>query len=150
MSGEITIRKAVLSDIPAIVALAIESVSKDPIPVKNDEAAMAAMCRALIGHPSHFVWVSEQGGRVVACVGAQVNRGFWFRGTQCSVLLFYTASPGGCVPLLRKFAEWVKSRPAIKIAVFELEEHADPRIAKFLGRLGFDRQSTNVSFVRRK
>jgi hypothetical protein len=146
----LVIRKAVLADIPAIVSLAVESVSRDPLPVKVDEDAMRAMCVSLIGHPSHFVWVSEVDGAVVACVGAQVSKGFWFRGCQASVLLFFTRHAGACVPLLRRYADWVKTRPVIKIAVFELEPTADPRLARVLYRFGFQRQSMNCAYIRGK
>jgi hypothetical protein len=143
----LVIRKALLGDIPAIISLAVESVSRDPLPVRIDEEAMRAMCVSLIGHPSHFVWVAELGG-VVSCVGAQVSKGFWFRGTQASVLLFVSRHAGACVPLLRRYADWVKSRPAIKVAVFELEPTADPRLARVLYRFGFKRQSLNCAYIK--
>ncbi|MEY4951779.1 MAG: hypothetical protein RL299_203, partial [Pseudomonadota bacterium] len=53
-----------------------------------------------------------------------------------------------CMPLLRRFAEWVKSRPVIKLAVFELEPGADERLEFALARLGFGRKSTNMVYVR--
>lgn len=143
-----TIRKAVLSDVQAIVDLAVKSVSNDPIPVRVDRDAMVEMARQTIGHPSHFVWVGERDGRVSSCVAGIVQKGFWFHGAQCSVVLFYADKPGDGARLLKKFAEWVKSRPSIKVAVFELEPEADPRIADFLFKLGFTRQSSNLSFVR--
>jgi len=144
-----TIRRAVIADLPAIVELAVESVSIDPIPVVIDEDGMTATGRSLIGHPSHFVWVGmDSSGKVDAAVAAMVQPGFWFRGTQCSVLLFYARKPGNGARLLKKLAEWIKGRPSIKIAVFELEPKADPRIAQFLRDQGFTRQSTNMSFIR--
>lgn len=142
------IRPAKLSDIPDIVALAVESVSRDPLPVKNDEAAMEAMARQLIGNPAHFIWVGVQDGEVTACVAAIVQPGFWFRGLQASVLLFYAQRPGVGALLLRKFAAWVKSRSGIKVAVFELEPGADPRIESLLSRIGFARKSANMTYTR--
>jgi len=144
----VTIRRAVLADLPQIIELAVESVSRDPLPVKIDREGMAATGRQLIGHPSHFVWVAEAGGRITSCVAACVQKGFWFRGCQCSIVLFYARTPGGGVSLLREFAQWVKSRPAIKLAVFELEPNVDHRIERLLARLGFDRKSNNATYVR--
>jgi hypothetical protein len=140
-------RKATLQDIPAIVDIAVESVSVDALPVKIDKVAMADMIRQCL-NPAHFVRVTEVDGVVVAAMVALVQQGFWFHRMQCSVLLYYTRVPGGSVPLLREFAKWVKSRSAIKLAIFELEPGADPRLVKFLNRLGFDRESTNATYVR--
>lgn len=140
-------RKATMQDIPAIVDIAVESVSIDPLPVKIDRDAMADTVRTCL-NPAHFVWVAEHGGKVVAAVVACVQQGFWFHKMQCSVLLYYTRVPGAGAPLLREFARWVKSRSAIKLAVFELEPNADPRLVKFLSRLGFARESLNLTYTR--
>ena len=142
------IRNARIADVPAIVDIAVESVSRDPLPVKIDREAMAAMARSLIGNPAHFIWVAEHDGQVAACVAAQVGPGFWFRGLQASVLLFYARTPSAGALLLRKFAQWCKSRSGIKLAVFELEPNVDPRIERLLNRLGFGRKSSNLTLVR--
>jgi N-acetylglutamate synthase-like GNAT family acetyltransferase len=144
---KIVCRKAKLEDIPAIVDIAVESVSRDPLPVKINRESMADTARTCL-NPAHFMWVAEQDGKVVASVAACVQESFWFNKLQCSVLLYYTQVPGAGLPLLREFARWVKSRSAIKLAVMELEPGADPRLVKFLNRLGFARESLNVSYVR--
>ena len=140
-------RKATPADIGAIVDIAVESVSKDPLPVKIDKAAMADTARTCL-NPAHFMWVAESDGVVVAAVAACVQPSFWFSKLQCSVLLYYTRVPGAGVPLMREFAKWVKSRSAIKLAVIELEPGADPRLVKFLKRLGFARESLNLTYTR--
>ena len=145
---KIVCRKARLDDVPAIVDLAVESVSHDPLPVKIDRAAMEQTTRSAI-NLAHFVWVAEVEGKVVAAVGAVVQPSFWFEKLQCSVLLYYSRVPGAGIPLLREFAKWVKSRSAIKVAVLELEPSADPRLVKFLKRVGFERESLNLSYVRK-
>lgn len=145
--SKIVCRRAMLADVPAIVDIAVESVSRDPLPVKLDREAMAATARQAL-NPAHFLWVSEVDGKVVGAVGAMVQPGFWFHRLQCSVMLYHGA-PGAVVPLLREFARWVKSRSAIKVAVMELEPGADPRLLRFMRRLGFDRESANVAYVRR-
>lgn len=140
-------RRAKLSDVKDIVEIAVESVSRDPLPLKIDREAMAAMARECI-NPAHFLWVAEEDGKVVAAVAAHVSPGFWFHKLQASVLLYYTRKPGAGLPLLREFARWIKSRSAIKLAIFELEPDADPRLVKFLKKLGFERESLNLSYVR--
>jgi hypothetical protein len=140
-------RKATPSDIDAIVDIAIESVSNDPLPVKIDRNAMADTARSCL-NPAHFMWVAEHEGKVVAAFAACVQQGFWFHKMQCSVLLYYTRVPGAGIALMREFAKWVKSRSAIKLAIIELEPGADPRLVEFFKRLGFTRESTNLTYVR--
>jgi N-acetylglutamate synthase-like GNAT family acetyltransferase len=144
---KIICRKAKLDDIPAIVDIAVESVSRDPLPVKINREAMADTARTCL-NPAHFMWVAEQDGKVVASVAACVQESFWFSKLQCSVLLYYTRVPGAGLPLMREFARWVKSRSAIKVAVMELEPDADPRLVRFLKRVGFARESLNLTYVR--
>lgn len=140
-------RKATLADVNDIVDIAVESVSQDPLPVRIDREAMADMARECMG-PAHFLWVSEKDGKVVAAMGACTQKGFWFERLQCSVLLYYTRVAGAGLQLMREFARWVKSRPAIKLAIVELEPGADPRLIKFFKRVGFARESLNLTYVR--
>lgn len=140
-------RKATMNDINAIVDIAVESVSQDPLPVKIDREAMAETARTAL-NPAHFLWVAEHEGKVVAAMGAVVQPSFWFTKLQCSVLLYYTRVAGAGLPLIREFAKWVKSRPAIKVAVVELEPGVDPRLVRFFKRVGFERESLNLSYVR--
>jgi hypothetical protein len=143
----IVYRKARLDDVSAIVDIAVESVSRDPLPVKIDREAMAETARTLL-NPAHFLWVAESKGKVVAAVAACVQPSFWFEKLQCSVLLYFTRVPMAGVGLLRRFAEWVKGRSGIKLAIIELEPGADPRLVRYLKRLGFARESLNLSYVR--
>lgn len=139
-------RPAKHSDIDAIVDLAVASVSVDPLPVRVSRPYMRAKALELVGHPSHFVWVAEDGGKVVACLAAQVMEGFWFERSQCSVLLFYGAR---VARLFRLFAQWLEGRSRIKLAVIEFEPHVDPRLVEYVRRLGFERQSINLTYVRK-
>lgn len=142
------LRPAKQADIPAIVELAIKSVSRDPLPLTPDPDRMASMAASLIGNPAHFVWVGETDGKVTSCVGAQVGPGFWFRGLQASVLLYFAETPGQGGLLIVKLARWCKSRSGIKLAVFETEPDTDPRLDRLLVRLGFGRKSNNWTYVR--
>ena len=141
-------RPAQLADVPAIRDLAIESVQRDPLPVTVSREAICESARALIGKAMHFAWVAEQDGQVVASVCAQSAYGFWFERQQCSVLLYYGRVPHSVAPLLLRLARWIKSRPAIKLAVIELEPSAPAELVRFVARLGFDRQSVNATYVR--
>jgi hypothetical protein len=142
------IRKATLADVPAIVDIAVESVTQNPLPVRICRESMADTAREAIAGNQHFVWVSEIDGEVVAAVGAMSERSFWYERQQCSMMLYYTRVPGEGVKLLREFGRWVKARPVIKIAVIEMEPDADPRLIKLINRIGFFRLSMNCTYVR--
>ena len=140
-------RKATMSDVPAIVDIAVESVSQDPLPLTVDRESMAETAKACLG-PAHFMWVAEKDGVVVAAFAACVQKSFWFTRMNCSVLLYYTRVAGAGLPLIREFAKWVKSRSAIKMAIIELEPNVDARLVKFFKRVGFARESLNLTYVR--
>lgn len=140
-------RKAKPDDVPAIVDLAVESVERDPIPVRVNRASMKATAMTCL-NPAHFMWVTEKDGEVVAAVAACAQRSFWYDGLQVSVLLYYSRTPNAGIGLMREFARWCKGRHGIKSAVLELEPGADPRLIKFLKRVGFARESVNLTYVR--
>jgi hypothetical protein len=141
-------RKAKLEDVPAIVELAVISVSNDPLPVKIDKLSMADTAKVCL-NPAHFLWVAEdEDGKVVAAFAACVQKSFWFERMQCSVLLYYTTVKGAGIQLIREFARWVKSRSGIKVAVISLEPGVDERLVKFFKRVGFSRESLNLTYVR--
>ena len=141
------IRKATIHDIPAIVDIAVESVSQNPLPVRIDKEAMTDTAKEALGN-QHFLWVSEIKGEVVGAVGAMSYPSFWHERNQCSVMLYYSRVVGEGIKLLRQLMRWVKSRPVIKVLVMELEPDSDPRIINFLKRIGMNRISTNVSYIR--
>lgn len=141
------IRKAVPKDMNSIVDLAIESVSRNPLPVIIDRDAMKDQALACMG-PAHFLWVSEIDGEVVGAVAAYTQPSFWHERNVCSVLLYFTRVPGEGIKLLRELASWVKSRPAIKVCMMEMEPETDPRLIRFMRRLGFTRESQNIAYVR--
>lgn len=142
------IREAKPSDIEAILEIAVESVSNNPLPVRICRTSMSDTIRAAISGKQHFVWVAEKDGEVVAAVGAMSQPSFWFERQQCSVLLYYSRVPNLGAQLIRQLVRWVKSRPVIKVLVLELEPEADPRLISFLKRLGLSRESTNLCYVR--
>lgn len=143
------IRRATISDIGAIVELAEEAVSIDPIDVKTDPRAMWKMASQCL-QPAHFLMVDERDGKVVAAVAAVVEKSFWYRGLQCSVLLHYSRAHGGWARLMIELSRWVKSRSGIKAAVIEMEPHHDERMRRFLARIGFGRRSSNMTYLRGK
>src|SRR3989344_5023091 len=96
------IRIAKPQDIPAIVDLAVESVSLNPIPVRIDRDCMREAAMECLG-PAHFLMVSEIDGEVVAAVAASTHKSFWFERNCVSVLLYYTRRSGEGLKLMREF-----------------------------------------------
>lgn len=138
------LRRANIHDLPTIVELAVESVSINPIPVRIDRQAMYDTAKEALNNP-HFLWVNEEDGKVVGALVALCAPGFWFERNQVSVYLYYGK---GVLKLFKKFMEWVQGRPAIKIVVVELEPETDPRLTKYLKKLGLIRESVNLTWVR--
>ena len=141
------IRRAKPQDVDAIVSLAVESVSTvAPISVEINRAAMADNTLFCM-QPAHYLYVSEIGGEVVAAVGAAVTPSHCFVKLSCCVLLHYSRAPGEWVRLMKHFSKWVEGRSAIKTAILEVED-SNPKIIRFMDRLGFSRQTTNCMYVR--
>jgi len=142
-------RRAAPSDVPAIAALAVEAVSRvNDASLEVDMQGVTRLATVLCSRPAHFCWVSEVDGQVVGALAAEVNDGFWFKGKQANVVMFYCKVPLDGGRLIKKFASWLRPRTAIKLAVFSLEWDADPKIARFLARLGFDRNYPQQTWVR--
>ncbi|WP_445012165.1 GNAT family N-acetyltransferase [Vreelandella stevensii] len=143
------VRKAKPQDVPAIVELAVESVNIiAPIPeLKIDRDAMRETVMLCL-QPAHLCLVAEHDGVVVGAVVAQVLPGFWFHKLQCSVLMHYARESGAWVKLMRALAKWVKGRSGIKMALIEVEDCHDPKVLRFIERLGFARPSSNRMYIR--
>lgn len=141
------IRNAKPQDVERIVDLAVESVSQNPLPVRVSRDAMRETIKECLG-PAHFCQVSELDGKIVGAVIACSQPSFWYERQQASVLMYYSQVAGETAKLLRELARWMKSRPAIKLCVFEAEPETDPRLLHLLRRLGFKRQSANLCYVR--
>lgn len=143
----LTVRPAKPADVSIIVELAVESVNINPIPVVIDKQSMADQAKACMA-PQNFMRVIERDGVVVGAWAAVVHDSFWHERKVCSVLLHYAREPGAWVAMAREFYKWVSGRGGIRVAVIELEPESDPRMVRLLKRIGFDRESTNVAFVR--
>ena len=84
-------RKAKLEDVPAIVELAVISVSNDPLPVKIDRLSMSDTAKVCL-NPAHFLWVAEdEDGKIVAAFAACVQKSFGL--SACSARCFCTTQP---------------------------------------------------------
>lgn len=141
------LRLAETKDIPVIVELAVESVNQYPWPLQINRKAMRESIE--LGIEQGCAWVSEKEKIHGAVVGV-VHEGFWFSENQASLLMFYCPTGGEGYKLVKKFADFVKSREDIGMAVVSLESFHDERYVKMFNRLGFIKPAPNYVYVRQK
>lgn len=140
-------RQAKLQDLPQMVELAAEAVASEDIGVPVCKDTIRSNIAECVGNPQHFAWVAEEAGRLVAAVVARVSMMAWSSKKCANGVMWFTRQPGACMPLLRKLSEWVRSRPVIKVATLECI-NPSPSMRRAMSRLGFDRESTNLVYVR--
>lgn len=132
------IRRATIHDLAQIADLAIEAIDPSSVPtLRIDRERIEVMVKDVVTSPKNFGMVSIRNGKIVGAVGVLVHDSLFFERMTASVLMFYCKAPGDGARMIRDFVRWAKGRPAIKQIVFSLEWDADPRIAKFLERMGF-------------
>lgn len=142
MKKATTIRKAVPSDIDAIIRLGLDALEINPYSGLNpSRVKMFSLGIKIISSANDFCWVAEKDGKIVGAVSALTHSMMCYEGSQASVIQFYCTEPGEGIKLIRKFMSWAESRPVIKMVVFTLEGDADPRVGKLLSRLGLQSES---------
>ena len=139
------LRLAEKKDIPAIIELAVKSVSQDEWPLTVSRRVMKTYAETSI--QQGCCWVSEQ-DKIHGAVAAVVHDSFWFTEKQASLLLFYCPTGGEGYKLLKTFADWVKNNPEIGMAMVSLERFMDDRYVRMFNRLGFTRPAPTLSYIR--
>jgi len=131
------IRVARPSDINTIVALGIESLENDAYQTLIiDKEKVRNTAIESVSSAAHFAWVSEIEGRVEgAVIGMTFHLQFYER-KMCSVIMFYCRVPRDGGFLIKRLLQWYKSRPMLKRLEFTLERNMDPKIGRFLEKLG--------------
>lgn len=139
------IREAKPRDIDAITRLGIESleVNNSYPTLRIDPAKVRTMATELVSSASNFAWVSEKDGKVVGAVCGLVHDLMFYERKQLSVVMFYCREPGDGGLLIRKLVKWFHSRPVLKLCMFTLEPDADPRIGRFLVKMGLSQEMPN-------
>jgi hypothetical protein len=133
------IRPAAPKDIDIIVELGIESLRNDAYDnLIIDREKVKDVAIECVSSASHFAWVSEIDGKVVGAVLAMAFPMQFYERKQCSVVMFYCRVPRSGGFLIRKLLRWYKSRPMLKMLEFTLERNMDPKIARFLEKLGIE------------
>ena len=139
--GTVEYRRAVPSDIGAIVDLGIEALKANGYErLVISPSRVTDLARNCVSGAGNIAMVAEKDGEVVAAVCGIVHPMMCYERSQLSIVQFFTRVPGCGVPLMRAVLAWARSRPIIKSIVFTLETRADPRIGMLLKRLGLQNE----------
>lgn len=132
------IRPATLADRKAISGLLERWF--DRWPLTPDAKKIESGLLELISSAPHFAWVAEEDGAVRGVLLGLTSDNLWARKKNCNVVAWISEVPNAGVELLRKFTEFVKSRPVIKVAGFAPDtDDIDPRVWMLVERMGFNR-----------
>lgn len=132
------IRKAVPSDISAIVDLAVEALSVDlyeQLVISRERVKQLTV--ECVSSASHFAWVSEKRGRIVGAMVAFNSPMEFYERNSANVLMLFCKGGDG-MKLLSQFMRWFQSKPIIKQVQITWERNGDSRIPNILKkRYGF-------------
>jgi hypothetical protein len=133
------IRKAVMTDIPALVDLSIEALSIDAyqaLTINRNRVYQSA--KSCVLSAANFCWVSEHAGKLAGAVGAEVFPLGFYDGQQAVIYMWYCKHPGDGRKLMKEFLKWCEERPQIRLVAYCGERNADPRVGKMAMKLGFE------------
>lgn len=132
------IRPATLADVRDILAVAEEQAARYPL--KQDKSKMQSLITQAISSPKDYAWVDvDERGKLRAVIVAFTLENLWAQRKAGHVVLWWSNTPGKGANLLRRFATWVKSRRAIKVAGFSVDLDLPERTYQLMERLGFKR-----------
>lgn len=131
------IRPATLQDVTAIFQIAEEQAKRYPL-LKPDHEKIKTQIRLAISSPQHFCHVvigAPQ--RICGALVAMSGNNMWAQRQFAAVNLWVSSIPGGGAALLRRFRNWVLSRPVIRVAGLMPDLDVDPRTWDLAQRIGF-------------
>lgn len=133
------IREAKQTDIPDLIELAIEALSKDSyselVISRNRVFQQVSSC---VIPALNFAWVSECQGKIVGALGAAVAPQAFYEGNIAMVTMWYCKKSGDGMRLMREFLKWTETRKSINQVQYCGERKGDVRILKTLvDRYGF-------------
>lgn len=131
------IRPATLADRQQIMGLL------DPwyehYPLRKDQSRVFSLLTEAISSAQHFVWVAEDTDVKGVLIGLTSDN-LWAQRKNCNIVAWISKIPGAGAALLREFRDFVKSRPAIKVAGACPDLDVDPRVWTLAERIGFKRR----------
>jgi hypothetical protein len=142
------IRPATMFDAQQIVDLAVPLMAKYPL--MADVGRTRDLMRLLISSRAHFAWVADNDGAVTGALLAATGDNAWAKKKHSAVLLWLSRTAGDGAALLRKYRDWVLTRPVIRVAGFSPDiNDIDPRAWKLAERIGFERHGGSYLLFQR-
>ncbi len=134
------LRPMTLADVDDVLAVASELADKAYPIMKKDPLKMRIIANEIAGNPRHFGWVDEdECGNIRAILAAYTGDNAWAQRKYANVYVWWSDKPGRGFALLRKFAEWVTSRRAIKVAGFASDTDLPYATRALIQFAGFER-----------
>lgn len=130
------IRAAKISDFDACYRIASQHFKRYPT-LTADKTAVMHLFRECASGARNFAFVSEVDGEIVGCLLAISYDHIWAQKQSSSVLLWSCEKSSDGIRLLRKYRQWLDSRPAIRRGGFQFDIDIDARIYGALERCGF-------------
>ena len=131
------IRPATLADLNAIFEIALIEANRYP-KLLPDRQKIRKGITAAISSAKHFVWVSEDDGRVNGALVAVSSNNLWAQRENCLVALWKARVVGDGRKMMKEFLKWVDARRIIRVAgIVPDNNEIDPLVWSLAERLGF-------------
>jgi hypothetical protein len=132
------IRAAALTDRAAILGLIEPHLERYPLTA--DKRRMFEGLTEAISSSQHFAEVAvDEEGDVRGVLIALSSDNLWARKKNCNIVAWISELPGQGAQLLRNFRDWVRTRPAIRVAGACPDLDIDSRVWDLAERIGFER-----------
>jgi hypothetical protein len=131
-------RRAKAADWDRVFAWAAALSKQFPRLVLDREKVRRLFTEAISG-TANFAEVAEEEGQVRACLIALTGANAWAERRFAAIHLWVSEAPGAGRALLCRFAAWVRSRPAIRVAGLTPETDFPLAFYRVLIRAGFSR-----------
>jgi len=104
-----------------------------------------------ISSANHFAYVAvNEHNDVKGVLVAMTGDNLWARKKNCNILAWISRIPGEGAALLRKFRDWVRQRPVIRVAGVSPDiDDIDYRAWQLAERIGFERHGGAYLMVAR-
>lgn len=134
------IRPATLQDQQAIFQLAVTQCNRYPA-LKPDFDKIRHQIKLATSSAQHLCLVAEgKNQQVGGVLLAMSGNNLWAQRQFAVVNLWISQIPGAGAAMLRHFRDWVKSRPAIRVAGIMADLDIDSRVWELVQRIGFKKR----------
>lgn len=124
-------RRITIDDVPQVLALAIEGLQPERVPLVFSRARTEAIVRYFESSDADFHLAAFDGTKVVGLIAAAVADMPFFERGEAHVFVLYATVPGVGRALVRRLLEWFKANPRTQRLVWAQNPGADPRTHRF-------------------